>query len=187
MTAILLAKSVLEGESPREFLKKLGRTLPLDVNQSVSHGTLNPRDLIHTFLDTLEQHAPREYANLRNDSELEDYLNNTLGGPDEARDFEDSFLHEVLWQEMQAICPPMTFFGSHPGDGSDFGCWAMESGDYEDLAAEGTIDYARQGDEEMAERIRHGQLQGEARYGIIQTGYMDYECYDANGRLLWRS
>jgi hypothetical protein len=175
-----------EAKSPREFIKGLPTRKLLTVGQSVSHATLNPRDLINAFLDALEQRAPLDYAKLVSDPEINEYLEN----PAEARDqnFEDNLLHEVLWDEMQGLCPPMTYFGSHPGNGSDFGCWPYESHDYEDLAAEEKVVYAKEDDVELAQEIRSGGLNGgHIPYGIVQTDYMSFECYDSGGRLLWQT
>jgi len=35
----------------------------------------------------------------------------------------DEFAYETLDRIMQDYCPPLTFFGSHSGNGSDIGCW----------------------------------------------------------------
>jgi hypothetical protein len=35
----------------------------------------------------------------------------------------DEFAYETLDRIMQEYCLPYTYFGAHPADGSDVGCW----------------------------------------------------------------
>lgn len=78
---------------------------------SVIHGTTNPEDLIPAFLDTLESINPGKADRLR-----ENYA-------DEIAANDHEFCWEALLDALQAHTPPYTYFGSHPGDGSDFGVW----------------------------------------------------------------
>ena len=77
---------------------------------TISHGTMLPEHLIPAFMAELpavhrlridyEQHGYHE-------SEADDIL-------------------EMLFDELEHIAPEGTYFGAHPGDGSDFGFWPVE-------------------------------------------------------------
>jgi hypothetical protein len=83
---------------------------------SISTGTLRPEDLLPTFARELERHAP--------DHALVHEANATLVYDDG----DASELINEIQDELQNYCPPFVIFGSHPGDGADFGYWPdMES------------------------------------------------------------
>lgn len=144
--------------------------------------------MIPRFLEVIEQLDPATYASYTNDAELQDYLAGRLERG-AAQDFEDTYLHEVLYGQMSEYCPPGTFFGSHPGSSADIGCWPHESHDYEEMADMGRILYAREGDEATAQKIQQGDYTDapDAQYGIVETDYYTYACYDREGRVLWQS
>ena len=93
-------------------------------NTSVSHGTMRPQDLIPIFLAVLRDDNPAAYEQLMaqpfplppayaqedNDSE---WWNSE----------EASWFLEELFDLLNACAPEGCYFGSHPGDGSDFGYW----------------------------------------------------------------
>lgn len=189
VSAEQLAQAVLEGESPREFIKKLPRHHYMPVNTSVSHGTLNDRDLIEAFMDALREYNQSAYIEHYSDDEYQRYRNHEMSR-EEARDFEDTYVHEVLWSDMSDCCPPLTYFGASEGDLSDFGCWPYSRHDYADLAAEGRIAFAAEGDNATAQAIRSGNFynlntEGQADYGVIENGYYQYEVYEKGPRLIW--
>jgi hypothetical protein len=78
---------------------------------SISTGTLNPEDLLPTFARELERHAP--------DHAFVHEANATLVYDDG----DASELINKIQDELQNHCPPFVIFGSHPGDGADFGYW----------------------------------------------------------------
>jgi hypothetical protein len=97
---------------------------------TVSHGTLRPEDLIPTFLDTL-----REVS--RQSGDIDQMCRaHELVGEIEARTNYDSYFEEDhedvafdlerLTDYLNGYAPPYCYFGSHPGDGSDFGFWLDE-------------------------------------------------------------
>lgn len=83
-------------------------------DRSVSHGTLRSIDLIPEFLGVLQQYAKDRYdAYVKANPEVLD-----LEGMD---DETLSWVVDELIDELNAVAPEGTYFGSHPGDGSDFG------------------------------------------------------------------
>lgn len=66
---------------------------------SISHGTLKTEDLVAVFADTLKELAPETYEDM-----LQDWL-------------------EQLQESLEEQAPPYTYFGTHEGDGPDFGFW----------------------------------------------------------------
>lgn len=86
---------------------------------SIGSGTMREEDLIPVFLDTLE-HFDKALAQQYRD-EYRDIR--------KIRDTEEKwqaiayFLNEDLFNALDQFAPPYFHFGSHPGDGSDYGFW----------------------------------------------------------------
>lgn len=79
--------------------------------QSVSHGTLRQQDLVEAFAKVLgEVNEPLA------DSLIEAFAI----GDDDTQDY----VLEQLFDSLDEIAPEGTYFGAHPGDGSDFGFWS---------------------------------------------------------------
>lgn len=122
---------------------------------SVSSGTMRPEDLIPVFVDLLSElndsrslhystsaafrnespdrelceDAKREHdrvTNLLADIESRMYSGDEFN-PD-YWDSEDAYydLNETLFDELQVFAPPLAYFGSHPGDGADYGFWLTD-------------------------------------------------------------
>jgi hypothetical protein len=99
---------------------------------SISHGTLRPEDLIPVFMSYLEDHDPLAAARLE-----ERWLSNTAwpmtpaGGMDLSEmaishsDSGTAALLEDLSDALAELAPDGHYFGSHEGDGSDFGFWFL--------------------------------------------------------------
>jgi hypothetical protein len=90
---------------------------------SVSTGTLRPEDLIPTFISELRRQKPLARRHRRLVREINARMN--------AEDYftlEDAdFDLEELTEALNEYAPPGFYFGSHPGDGADFGYWLSES------------------------------------------------------------
>lgn len=118
---------------------------------SISHGTLRPQDLVPAFLSALEDYGSEadydraldewlllniEDATLAEDDSHEEELKNALLDrrpyypPDDhplwSGEQTSYFLNETLWAKLGNVAPDGYYFGSHPGDGSDFGFWPNE-------------------------------------------------------------
>ena len=98
------------------------------VNTTVIHGTHRPQDLIPAFINTLSVVWPEAY---------EGYMTSVFPpipayvmdeGDDSAWwEYEDAYYQiETLIDLLNEAAPEGCYFGTHPGDGSDFGFWEHE-------------------------------------------------------------
>jgi hypothetical protein len=101
---------------------------------SISHGTLRTEDLLSSFASTLEGLIfinGDYYCRPENFSER-DKLNNLVGESqdqwtEDGTELEDEEIAQELVQELtdvlEQFAPSYCYFGTHEGDGSDFGFW----------------------------------------------------------------
>ncbi len=95
---------------------------------SISHGTLNPRDLIPTFLEAVPMRLGilRGDAFFKGDKEFKRLLleyEEHSSQPDWFMSEECSNYFAELMKLMQDVAPHRHIFASYPGDSSDFGWW----------------------------------------------------------------
>lgn len=98
---------------------------------SISHGTLRSEDLVEAFWSELEyqlgrQDAPEDQPNLaaarRTLGWMQDELWNEAGKLTEDQEVLSEAVQE-LFDALSIFAAPYTCFGSHEGDGADFGYW----------------------------------------------------------------
>lgn len=99
-------------------------TIHADLDRTVIHATLRPQDLIPAFLNVL-----------KDTPEYEQLVANNAVFPSYAQEDDDSewwnsedcaILNEELFNVLNQYAPEGYYFGSHQGDGSDFGYWKEE-------------------------------------------------------------
>jgi hypothetical protein len=100
-----------------------------EVVGSVTYGTLKPDELLMAFSDQLQvmdgQRASeirKEHANVF--EALPQLCNDARDGQRLLMDAGECL--QALHDALNACAPEGLFFGSHPGDGSDFGFWPVE-------------------------------------------------------------
>lgn len=101
---------------------------------SISTGTLRPCDLIPTFMLDLAHRAPDAYdailTGLEKSGTSVHYLNTLISTGLDVHPWWDSdeagYLLDALFEALDAAAPEGYYFGSHIGDGADFGFWSHE-------------------------------------------------------------
>lgn len=93
-------------------------------NVSLSHATMREEDLIPCFADFLRDHF--EYWPYYEPVNACDHLEVDENGC--YVDYEEAswLLNEDLFNALNDIAPEGCYFGSHPGDGCDYGFWEIE-------------------------------------------------------------
>lgn len=104
-------------------------------NQTVSRGTLRPCDLVPAFLEVIKD-TP-EYIQIMNSNDF-DLKVISDGGSDKNDPRWESesisyLVNETLPDTLNSYAPNGFYFGSHVGDGSDFGYWENEEEENFDL------------------------------------------------------
>ena len=94
---------------------------------SISFGTLNSDDLIHSLLWEVSRFPRRVLRSIR--KEHRDVIRAFAKGEEISQEDKDSLL-ESLFEALDANCLPYFYFGSHPGDGADIGYWLPDDFDY---------------------------------------------------------
>lgn len=106
------------GESKERAKPKRKLLLPLVqkyIIGSVSHGTMRTEDLIPRFMPIVR------YFDESRANQLQEELDSCLSDEDK-----DYFLNETLFDVLNEFAPPYFYFGSHIGDGADYGFWLSE-------------------------------------------------------------
>lgn len=97
---------------------------------SISSGTRRRQDLIPTFLTELHHRDPAAYAQIVVDGGIPAYVQDE-GDASEWWDSDDAIsLLDELQEALELAAPDHLYFGTHDGDGSDFGYW-MPADTYE--------------------------------------------------------
>ena len=95
-----------------------------EVVGTVIQGTLQPEDLLQAFTDKLAVLDPEQAREIRR--QHTDILEASREGWSEGEYEAAGTLLHVLMDALTENAPEGFFFGSHPGDGSDFGFWPVE-------------------------------------------------------------
>lgn len=128
-------------------------------NRSVSWGTMRDEDLIPAFIEVLRLADPEKADALNDEYESLALTFDKYGSHfnDESREVAP-YLTETLFDALEQIAPLGCYFGSHPGDGTDYGFWESEDPDTE-LPDEETEEELER--EERADRKMYGLVFGE--------------------------
>jgi len=184
--ALQMAKAVLEGEDPKDFLRRMSaaQTKQLEVGEEVCHSTGIVKDHIEACLYRLQQLDPVEGQEQMSD-EVRAYLRGA--NPEDWVNFDpDYYGFEVLPSVMQKYCPPFSYFGGNEGDGS-LGCWPIGHDGIEEAVDRDELTFVdARDDNERYTAIAGGD------FSSIQTPYVLLEkatggkvLYTKAGRKVW--
>lgn len=113
---------------------------------SVSSGTMQPEDLIPTFLETLGDLARTPLAirsQRKRHLELIRYIQRRVNRKDYYTTEESGYDLEELTDVLNEYAAPYFYFGSHPGDGADYGFWLSESWDEDFINVDEDVVYPK--------------------------------------------
>ena len=109
---------------------------------TISHGTMRDVDLLDSFSSALEHLSTSNYEYQKYKDIIKEarrYRNFLIKHEDKLykpyhKKMRDSIfetvsylINEDLFDALNEFAPPNHYFGSHPGDGSDYGFWLSES------------------------------------------------------------
>jgi hypothetical protein len=108
---------------------------------SVSSGTMRPEDLIPTFASELESLAKRpgivsgkrrrDHLKLVREIDKHSHATNSTLHDDYLASEDSDWDLDALVDALGEYAGPYFYFGSHPGDGADYGFWLSEGWDEE--------------------------------------------------------
>lgn len=99
---------------------------------TVSHGTMRSQDLIESFTSELRSLGHRSRDLTKIEKRYNTAINGQYGDNDAYFDNEvSSWDLESLFNMLNSHALPYMYFGSHPGDDSDYGFWISESVEYD--------------------------------------------------------
>ena len=111
-------------------LKDSGITIHAPLGGSLIHATMRSCDLAPAFLEAIKEtpeHARIMKSINNEDSDLRVITDPEVTNTDERWETEEmSFFIIELFDILNAYAPEGYYFGSHPGDGSDYGYWPAE-------------------------------------------------------------
>ena len=116
----------------------------VDFTGTISWGTMQPRDLVPSFMDVLSDYHKDEYNKILADlnglatkMDFESYehvLELTRENPFTGPTYEfwmsedmSYILNEDIWDAMNEIAPDGYYFGASDGDGADYGYWKVDN------------------------------------------------------------
>jgi len=104
----------------------------VDFTGTVSRATMREQDLLPAFMKVLEEYHPEGWYAVKTAFTVEfdmiyrEFLALQDNDPRWHSDALAYILREDVWEAMQEIAPDGYYFGSHPGDGCDYGYWLAE-------------------------------------------------------------
>jgi len=109
----------------------------VDFRGTIIEGTMRPQDMLPAMMDVLLQYHPEAYQLVTSTISSEfDLTYMELCSHESHPAWQDEelswILYELAWDAMNEIAPEGYYFGSHPGDGSDYGFWLNDDWDQDD-------------------------------------------------------
>ena len=123
---------------------------------SISSGTMRNEDFIPEFIWTLRHQRPCKRAHRALCREIEARMKSQDYFESEGSGFD----LEELFNALDAYAPAYFYFGSHPGDGADYGFWLSEcwDEDFDGLKVDDLADVQKDYFGEVAVVNDHGNV-----------------------------
>jgi hypothetical protein len=123
---------------------------------SVSTGTMRPEELVPAFISELKRQKPLARRHRR----LLREINTRMHSADYFELEDADFDMEELTDALNEYAPTGFYFGSHPGDGADFGWWLSEcfAEDFDGLKVSDTSEVPTGFTGEVLQVSDHGNL-----------------------------
>lgn len=103
------------------------------VGYSVSHATLRPYDILTSYHQFIAEYRPRMLLGLNLSADGYKLLNEGEASAPEYDTEQVDYDIEALADILELIAPEGCYFGSHWGNGSDFGFWLLEADDIDEF------------------------------------------------------
>lgn len=98
------------------------------LDESLVSGTMRTCDLVPVFLDAIKDTAEYLQITMSNNWNHKVIFDAGSDDQDERWDSEDiAYLLEELFDTLNSYAPTGYYFGSHIGNGSDYGFWKIEN------------------------------------------------------------
>ena len=144
-------------------------------NTSVIRGTSRIEDIGPAFLSELQARNPAKYDEFTREHRAEvELLRDAAAGIGDGPEGDDwvplaYFVWETLMGTMSDMCPDFTFFGAHPGDGSDLGCWVdqgriEEDEHYEEVEVIQGNEHTQVAADDFSPAVEHAAVQDGGAY-----------------------
>jgi hypothetical protein len=101
---------------------------PTQLNVSISCGTLRTADLLSAFAAELEWLNDSPFDNRPHNlaGQIQDLFSDDGETIKEEKQDEAQWILEEAFDLLNEASPEGYYFGTHPGDGSDFGFWQIQ-------------------------------------------------------------
>lgn len=160
---------------------------------SISSGTMRQEDLIPAFMSELDDLKERLSLSLDTGASAQDHafvveqvgaIDHLLAGietrmslPDYYGSPEAEYDLEDLFEALHDFAPPYVYFGSHPGDGADYGFWVQDDL-LDDDEYDGAVLKLKAGDE-------WPELDAEVEYVLEVNDHGNCTLFNRNGTVIW--
>jgi hypothetical protein len=129
---------------------------------SVSSATVRPEDLIPAFVSEMERQKPLRREHRKRLTRIKQWMDrpNYFTACYEGAETEAFYDLEWLLDTLGEYAPTGFYFGSHPGDGADYGFWLSESfqEDFDGLRVDDLSEVPRGYSGEVLQVSDHGNM-----------------------------
>ncbi len=152
---------------------------------SISSGTMRPEDLIPVFLNALADCGGKCRTKYQQLASI-DRLTDTYWESEEP-----SYDLDSLFEALESYAPPFAYFGTHEGDGADYGFWLCWEA-IDDAIHDGVIIKVEAGEDRTTspgngDGVSQAQADRDSRaeYYLSVTDHGNMTLYTLDGEEIW--